>query len=342
MRLLPRVSFSLRTLLIAVLALGSIPLFQGGFDSWVVLWTADCDTVPQYSADGTKIFFSRWNEVNIRNAHGEERKVIDVTVPGDENLIVRKVVYDPTCQKIASLHHDGILRVWDVSSGKLCREFGTPEDRILSASISDDGTRLVTRNDAQQVLIVDLQTLEEIKRIATNRLPVIEDVAFVQGTNKPQLLHKSGQTTTIESDFSRVTHGRPLYGYAERVGFENIFATNMSFNRKRTIYGRFDGTIEIRDAAGHPIALLQQDQSHHNFLKSLSLSDKDLVVSPIDDQLVVRTSASTIAVWQRRRPEPWSGIVWLPAFWIAVSIAVLLVWSGYRDFREHQRRSTSP
>jgi hypothetical protein len=41
----------------------------------------------------------------------------------------------------------------------------------------------------------------------------------------------------------------------------------------------------------------------------------------------------TLQFWNRRRPEHWWGLAWLPEFWLTVAFAVAFVWSVWRDRR---------
>ena len=40
-----------------------------------------------------------------------------------------------------------------------------------------------------------------------------------------------------------------------------------------------------------------------------------------------------IHLWQRRRPEYWWGVAWLPEFWLTVVLGIGLIVSVWRDSR---------
>jgi WD40 repeat protein len=52
-------------------------------------------------------------------------------------------------------------------------------------------------------------------------------------------------------------------------------------------------------------------------------------------------ASSQVVIWQRRRPERWWGVFWLPAFWLTLVLLVALSWSLCRDGRRWLRRSAT-
>jgi dipeptidyl aminopeptidase/acylaminoacyl peptidase len=73
---------------------------------------------------------------------------------------------------------DGTIRVWDLSTRKQLRQFGTPEDRPFRAAVSGDGRLLATgRGDDETVHIWEVGTGKEVRQLDTKRSGV-EAVAF--------------------------------------------------------------------------------------------------------------------------------------------------------------------
>lgn len=56
--------------------------------------------------------------------------------------------------------------------------------------------------------------------------------------------------------------------------------------------------------------------------------------SPDDQRIVTTGRDGTARIWQRRRPEYWWGVAWLPEFWLALVLALSMLWSIRRDRRE--------
>lgn len=50
-----------------------------------------------------------------------------------------------------------------------------------------------------------------------------------------------------------------------------------------------------------------------------------------DNEHLVSHGQRSVTIWQRRRPERWWGIAWLPEFWALVVCAAALIWSIQRD-----------
>ena len=44
-------------------------------------------------------------------------------------------------------------------------------------------------------------------------------------------------------------------------------------------------------------------------------------------------AGALVSIWDRKRPEYWWGVAWLPEFWLTVVLGVGLVVSVWRDQR---------
>ncbi len=55
--------------------------------------------------------------------------------------------------------------------------------------------------------------------------------------------------------------------------------------------------------------------------------------SPDGKRIVTASYDNTARVWERRRPEWWWGVAWMPEFWLTLVLGVALVWSLIRDRR---------
>lgn len=66
-------------------------------------------------------------------------------------------------------------------------------------------------------------------------------------------------------------------------------------------------------------------------------------ISPDGTQIVtsyhIEGSEDGCALWNRRRPEWWWGLAWLPEFWVALALAGGFTWSVRRDWGELKRKA---
>ena len=52
-----------------------------------------------------------------------------------------------------------------------------------------------------------------------------------------------------------------------------------------------------------------------------------------DGENVLTQSSEDVRIWQRRRPEWWWGVFWMPQFWAATLLTVAFAWSLRRDYK---------
>ena len=53
--------------------------------------------------------------------------------------------------------------------------------------------------------------------------------------------------------------------------------------------------------------------------------------SPVEDRAIGGSQDGTVVVWERQRPEEWWGLAWLPQFWLLVISCVAFIWSMRDD-----------
>ncbi len=87
---------------------------------------------------------------------------------------------------------------------------------------------------------------------------------------------------------------------------------------KRILTASWDKTASVWDAAsGESLVVLE---GHSDYVLSAAYS-------PDGKRIVTASDDHTARVWERRRPECWWGVAWLPQFWRTVVLGVALVWS---------------
>ena len=85
-----------------------------------------------------------------------------------------------------------------------------------------------------------------------------------------------------------------------------------------------DGAVRIWDAKTGLQCAEFFENTHKKYLN-------DSEFSPDGQRIVTASHDETAQIWQRRRPEAWWGVAWLPEFWMAIVFAVALIWSVRRD-----------
>ncbi len=116
--------------------------------------------------------------------------------------------------------------------------------------------------------------------------------------------------------------GKPLAVLKGHSG--GVWSAAYSPDGKRIVTASFDKTARVWDAAdGKPLAVLER---HPNSVRTAAHS-------PDGTRLVTAGYDNTARVWERRHPDYWWGLAWLPEFWVTLALGVGLLWSLWRDRR---------
>lgn len=119
----------------------------GGKRVWTV--PAPGALAAAYSPDGRLVLSGGWDS-HVRfcdAATGQERRNISVPrVPESRGAptFVDSIDFSPAGRLVATAHHDGLVRLWNLDTGTITRRLPCHDDAIFSVRFSSDGAWLVT------------------------------------------------------------------------------------------------------------------------------------------------------------------------------------------------------
>ena len=93
-----------------------------------------------------------------------------------------------------------------------------------------------------------------------------------------------------------------------------------------------DGKLIVTDANEMTVHILDAVTGKSLFaLKGHADNVTSAAYSPDGKRIVTGSFDKTARLWQRRRPEYWWGVAWLPEFWLTLALGLGLLWSVWRD-----------
>lgn len=129
---------------------------------------------------------------------------------------------------------------------------------------------------------------------------------------------------------------------------ERLWSTDDSPVRYNRIVGSGDGKYlaisEFLPDLSHPIRTAIVESRTGRVLKELAPQEGQYTgvqFGATAMRVLAVEADGTLAMWERRRPEQWWGVAWLPEFWLTAFFALLLVWSLIRDFKTLRKAKTA-
>ncbi len=144
---------------------------------------------------------------------------------------IKSVAFSPDGTKIVSGDRDGIIKLWDVETGKLIKTFTGHYSNVESISISSDGKKIAS-GDIHSVL--KLWDVETGKEIWSNEKHSGTILSIVFSTNDKQIISASDKSTVIYWDTETGREIKEIGGYFT----DYPFATAFSPDNKKIITGK--------------------------------------------------------------------------------------------------------
>ena len=233
--------------------------------------------------------------------HGRTIRIWDLERAGEpvlcadevEFLLISDLQFSPDGRCLLALEARGGLRVWDIETGKLLYKESDSGQFFGPAVFSPDGRR---------ILLATFNTSTQAKAIRV--------LDAETGIRLPDWT-RSTQVPMFSPDARRLLV-RDDSGVQLLDAESGCILLSVPFSRdSRGSSGIGGGGYSMREGRW---------ESRYRYAAPFSPDGTRLIIP--DDPA---------RVWQRRRPEYWWGVAWLPEFWLTALFAGALGWSVWRD-----------
>jgi WD40 repeat protein len=176
---------------------------------------------------------------------------------------VFSIAFSPNGESLAARSWDGVVRLWEVSTGNELRQFGSQQAPVRSVAFSPDSKILACGGESSEIVFWDPGTGKELRRLAGHRGPV----ALIKFSPDGKLLATKGGDWTLrlwdaasgrelrrlgkEDPASEVNDGSPVVFSAGGKTAASATVVIRSFDSQRTfrVWDVATGT-EIRSFKG--------------------------------------------------------------------------------------------
>lgn len=248
------------------------------------------------SWDHTVVLVSLANFEDVKRLTGHSSWISDLKFLGDGNLLV-------------STGLDGKAILWNMETGEKVAELISHKDKLTDISISAGKDQAVTGGfDGSKVW--DLKSGSLIFELDRDHADL--EVAY---SPDGRFIATADDSTIRIWDSGTGILRRTLSGHAGLLGFS-------WFDEKdRILSWGTDRTARIWDTSrGSCLAVLSGHPGWVN--NAIFVSDNRIATSS------GRRESAVINIWRRARPEYYWGVMYLPHFWIAISLVALTIWSA--------------
>ena len=201
--------------------------------------------------------------------------------------------------------------------------------QINSVAFSPDGKRLVTGSHDQAAIVWDVFTGKRLMVIK----PEMGHVLHVGYSRNGKRIFTSSSRMSVAWD----AETGKLHGRAPQYYFKSLRWLSVSQDGTQYAIGGNGRGVTIGKILQPPKPAWEGKPiygwlAHDAEVLSLDFS--------YDGKRLVTASKDGLAkIWRYRHPEQWWGLLYVPAFWMTLTLAALLVWSLLRDWRTLQQKT---
>ena len=255
------------------------------------------------------------------------------------------VDFSPDGKKLITTVYDGNMVVWEANSGQQLEVMkGEHPSSGLGVKPGPDGVQRGFK------VLSDIEAGWEIPCAAFSECVSLDGKSWCHALNKEVKVQNYGTDTTrvVLKHSANVKNavfspnGRKIVSASDdmtaRIWDANsgaellvlrghtagIYNAAFSPDGRRVISASYDNSARVWDAVtGASLAVLR---GHTEPVAKACFS-------PDGQRIATASWDKSAKLWQRRHPDHFWGVAWLPEFWLTAALAVLLLWSLWRDRR---------
>jgi hypothetical protein len=361
-----RLRYSVRTLLLAALTLGSGMALYNNLEPWVLQRTINFAaparsqaTTAVLSAD-RRLLAMGYTDASLR-VFAVETGLPVLTIPPQTSPIAKLFISSDN-KRIAAALIDDSLFVWDAANGDKLLEMHAIQ---LLGGFSPDSLTLLVRTtrlsrnsngatpnfSGDLISVLDVPSGECRPLPNTSRcksasfFPTGREVAVFRGDGTLQVMDAGGRVLLLEMGQSLISFTPDgLKMLTGSLDFQSVNEWDLSESKRRLVLpGHAGGTAAVHYSDGAQSIITTGtdgkvkiwDAASGAPLTTFDIGTKFLPEPGavfIDPSHVLIPSANGSAeVWHRRRPEYQAGVVVLPELWLMLGFFGALLWSIARD-----------
>ena len=205
----------------------------------------------------------------------------ELVVPIGHILGINSVVFSPDGRYVLSGSYDEIVKLWEVSSGRLLRSFVGHTDRVLSVAFSADGRYVLSGSDDKTVKLWEVGTGKLIRTLEGHRSSVYS-VAF--SSNGRYILSGSWDNTV---KIWKVSTGKLLRTFKGHSKGANSSA--FSPDARYVLSASNDGMVRIWEVGTGKLL---------RTLQGYTLNVKSVAFSPNGRYVLSASDDGTVRIWE--------------------------------------------
>ncbi|KAF2666359.1 WD40 repeat-like protein [Microthyrium microscopicum] len=201
-------------------------------------------------------------------------------VPDDGDLYIRSVCFSPDGKYLATGAEDKVIRVWEITTGKITNTFTGHDQDIYSLDFARNGRLIASGSGDRTVRLWDVETNQQVLM-----LTIDDGVTTVSVSPNSQYvaagsLDKSVRVWTIDGQMVARLEGHEGHR-------DSVYSVAFSPNGQTLVSGSLDKTIKMWDLSNpaHGTRCVRTFEGHKDFVLSVALTiDGQWVLSGSKDR----------------------------------------------------------
>jgi WD40 repeat protein/serine/threonine protein kinase len=246
-----------------------------------VAWAPDGRQFASICLDGT---FQIWDARTCRVLHTLERQTVLVRDPTASGLC-RGMAYSPDSRHLALARHDGVVHVWDATSGQLQHTLKGHKGPVWQVGFNPDGRTLASGGSDRSVRLWDVASGKAL-HVLKEHPAAVKGVAFRPDGRSVVAACEDGTVKVWDQHTKRETFSfrGELVTYPYSAWF--------SPDGRRLAWSCLDGVIKIWDTTTGRLEIDQQSNTHQCRAVAFSPDGKRIALAGFDGTLRLLDAAT--------------------------------------------------
>lgn len=223
---------------------------------------------------------------SVVTVHAEEQTRVEIVpqISHKANYSINATAFSPDGRRIFTAGADGLLKLWDVSTGKLIRTYEGHQDAIGTAALSSDGLQMLSASNDNTIKLWDVTSGRVIRSAEGEQL---NTVAFSPDGKKVLLAYANKILRVEESSTGKAIHNLE-HGDSVTVA---VFSSDGA-----SILSSSEGELILWDAASGQ--KIRNFEGKDNAILSVAFTP--------DGQKILSAGVDTLKVWETATGKPLS------------------------------------
>ena len=212
---------------------------------------------------------------------------------------VRSITFSPDGKRFATGDDQGIIRIWDIRTGKVVRQLSGYANQITGVRFSPDGNQIVMGTIWDPLLGTMSRNQEQDLRLWSARSGRLINSPDINSSDVSSLVFSPDGTKAVSKDENNLIYWDTRSGRViSTLKGHTATVSTMAFSKdgQRVLSGSWDNTVKLWDAASGKLIRTLASHSNRVFDVAFSADESRILSSSADGTVILWDSQSGEAI----------------------------------------------